>query len=408
MPNRKRTKWHGLTTVIAVMVVAVVTQARSFRVNMMPNGGVNRCSNCHVNPGGGGTRTPFGQDVFAIVGGPSATPFWSRLLAEEDSDGDGFTNGEEVGDPDGDGTATPGALVTNPGDPNSRPPTNQAPSVSIIQPAGGSSFTLPAVVDVSANASDSDGTVVKVEFFNGDRSLGTATASPYTVRADLAVGLHSLTAEATDDQDASTTSSTVQVTVAAPSPVTISEVDLGEAGLALSWEAGGGPFAVQGRTTVDEVWVDIGPVTVEREATLPVSGAMSIFRVADLAGQDPVELITELSGGAARPDPVVTDGTGSGEFTLQGNTLSFDVSYSGLSAVAIGAHIHGPATQEETAGVLIDLGPFNGGGFGTSGTLSGGVVLDNEQKAAILSGLTYVNIHTSAHPGGEIRGQILR
>ncbi|MDA1277110.1 MAG: CHRD domain-containing protein [Verrucomicrobia bacterium] len=114
-----------------------------------------------------------------------------------------------------------------------------------------------------------------------------------------------------------------------------------------------------------------------------------------------------LSGAAERPTAVTTTATGSGTATLIGDKLTFSVSYSGLSGAASAAHIHGPATTEQAAGVLIDLAPFNGGAFGASGTLSGTVTLTSAQLASVRDGLTYVNIHTAANPGGEVRGQIV-
>jgi hypothetical protein len=118
-------------------------------------------------------------------------------------------------------------------------------------------------------------------------------------------------------------------------------------------------------------------------------------------------LALTLSGGAERPTPVNTTATGSGKMTLVGNRLTFDVSYSGLSGTATAAHIHGAATAEQAAGVLIDLAPFNGGAFGASGRLAGSVTLTDQQASLVRDGLTYVNVHTAANPGGEIRGQIL-
>lgn len=50
--------------------------------------------------------------------------------------------------------------------------------------------------------------------------------------------------------------------------------------------------------------------------------------------------------------------------------------------------------------------PFNGGSFGTSGSLSGSVRLTPAQVTGLLRGLTYINFHTTANPGGELRGQI--
>ena len=110
---------------------------------MMPNGNVNSCANCHVNPRGGDQRTAFGQDVFAITGRGNA-PFWSDTLAAMDSDGDGFTNGQELGDPDGDGTAETGAQVTHPGDANDFPdiPDPEPVSTTLFIQAEGKNLTL--------------------------------------------------------------------------------------------------------------------------------------------------------------------------------------------------------------------------------------------------------------------------
>ena len=77
--------------------------------------------------------------------------------------------------------------------------------------------------------------------------------------------------------------------------------------------------------------------------------------------------------------------------------------YSGLSAPATAAHIHGPADTTKAAGVLFPLA----GASGTSGTLSGEQTLTGDQLTNLLAGLTYANIHTSNNPSGEIRGQVL-
>jgi hypothetical protein len=82
------------------------------------------------------------------------------------------------------------------------------------------------------------------------------------------------------------------------------------------------------------------------------------------------------------------------------------VAYSGLSGAATAAHIHGLTNTTGSAGVDVSLVPFNGGSFGTSGSLSGSVRLTPAQVTGLLRGLTYINFHTTANPGGELRGQI--
>jgi hypothetical protein len=145
-----------------------------------------------------------------------------------------------------------------------------------------------------------------------------------------------------------------------------------------------------------------------RSAQIPIAGTAAFVRVADTAVIGPVPLVTSLSGANERPNPVNTPATGSGTFTLQNSTLTFTITYSGLSGVATAAHIHGPAGTEQNAPPMVDLAPFNGGAFGVSGTIAGSVILTAEQKAALLSGQTYVNIHTATFVAGEIRGQITK
>jgi hypothetical protein len=94
-------------------------------------------------------------------------------------------------------------------------PLTTPPTVAITSPAGGASFLAPATVTISADAADSDGTVAKVEFFSGSAKLGEDTDSPYTFTwSNVAAGAYSLTARATDNLTAATTSSPVAVNVA--------------------------------------------------------------------------------------------------------------------------------------------------------------------------------------------------
>src|SRR5436305_15345183 len=76
---------------------------------------------------------------------------------------------------------------------------NVAPTVTLTSPADGATFTEPATVALSASASDSDGTVARVDFFSGATLIGSTTTAPYSASwNNVAAGTYSLTAVATD------------------------------------------------------------------------------------------------------------------------------------------------------------------------------------------------------------------
>lgn len=104
--------------------------SQSFRVGQIPNGGINSCANCHLNPLGGGPSNSFGQRVEESFLNIQGNVQWGPQLAALDSDGDGFTNGVELQNPNGNWSGGPvgdPSKVTNPGDPFSKPsPTSVA------------------------------------------------------------------------------------------------------------------------------------------------------------------------------------------------------------------------------------------------------------------------------------------
>lgn len=90
----------GLYTLIVLLLVGIsALSARPFRVGQIPNGPINTCSNCHVDPNGGGIRNSFGKTVEAKFLDNSGNVLWGPQLASLDSDGDGLTNGQELQDP---------------------------------------------------------------------------------------------------------------------------------------------------------------------------------------------------------------------------------------------------------------------------------------------------------------------
>jgi hypothetical protein len=81
------------------------------------------------------------------------------------------------------------------------------------------------------------------------------------------------------------------------------------------------------------------------------------------------------------------------------------MSFSGLSAPASGAHIHGPAGAGTNASILF---PFTGVPSATSGSIPEQTFsISPTQVGYLQSGLLYMNVHDSVYPGGEIRSQVL-
>jgi glucose/arabinose dehydrogenase/plastocyanin len=176
--------------------------------------------------------------------------------------------------------------------------------------------------------------------------------------------------------------------------------------MAVTWSGGAGPFALQKRSVITEpTWVN-DSFTTQRTATVQLQGNAGFFRAFDAAPQPPIPLTVYMTGAAEHPTNN-SPALGTGIFSLDGNTLTFNLRYAGLTATANNAHIHGPANTSASAGVLIPLGAFNGGAWGTNGTLSGVILLTSAQRAMILADQTYVNIHNDNFPDGEIRGQLV-
>jgi hypothetical protein len=99
---------------------------------------------------------------------------------------------------------------------------NRAPTVAISTPSAGTAYKAPAAVTITATASDSDGSVARVDFYAGSSRIGSDSASPYSVMwNDVPAGKYALKAVAHDDQGASATSTTVEITVGSNQPPTV-------------------------------------------------------------------------------------------------------------------------------------------------------------------------------------------
>ena len=123
------------------------------------------------------------------------------------------------------------------------------------------------------------------------------------------------------------------------------------------------------------------------------------------------EVFTASLSGAQEVSPVTTSGTGSATVVISADrsTITYLVTYSGLSGAAVAAHIHTAAAGANGPIILpfpSPASPISGSFTATDLTPAGGVTTFAQAIAAIEGGTTYVNIHTAAHPGGEIRGQL--
>jgi plastocyanin len=102
---------------------------------------------------------------------------------------------------------------------------NQSPRVGITTPANNATFSAPWTGTLQATNSDPDGTVARVQFLAGTTSLGTVTnpAATATLRVtNIAAGNYTLTAKATDNQGAVTTSAGMTIHVVTPAPIVLS------------------------------------------------------------------------------------------------------------------------------------------------------------------------------------------
>lgn len=172
--------------------------------------------------------------------------------------------------------------------------------------------------------------------------------------------------------------------------------------ISLAWTGGTPPFLVQRKSKVtDTNWFDV-ITTSDREVTLPKEGETGFFRIQDQTTRT-VQAFTALINGASENPAVETAGNGIATLALEGTNLRYSVSYSQLSGNATAGHIHGSANALNNAGVMV---PFTGP-FGSAGVITGTATLTPEQLTALRSGMTYVNLHTAAHGGGEVRGQIV-
>jgi hypothetical protein len=105
-----------------------------------------------------------------------------------------------------------------------------------------------------------------------------------------------------------------------------------------------------------------------------------------------------------QPTPNDSKGTGKAQVTFDtaSKTLSWDINFDGLTGPATMAHFHGPAAAGANAPVVLMIGT------NPTSPAKGTATLTDAQAADLQGGRWYINIHTTANRGGEIRGQVAK
>jgi hypothetical protein len=141
-------------------------------------------------------------------------------------------------------------------------------------------------------------------------------------------------------------------------------------------------------------------VSIHRLVTC--ASAFLLLAAAAPALAETITYATTLKGADEVP-PNDTKGTGTvaAKYDTATMKLSYTVAYSDLTGAATAAHFHGPAKPGANAGPIITLENL-------ASPIKGEATLTADQAKDLAAGLWYLNIHTAAHPPGEIRGQLMR
>jgi hypothetical protein len=131
--------------------------------------------------------------------------------------------------------------------------------------------------------------------------------------------------------------------------------------------------------------------------TIAACLAMSAPALAEM-----VSFKADMKGSSEVP-PTDSKGTGSvtATYDTASKTLAWKGSYSGLTDKPTMAHFHGPAQAGKNADVAVSI-------TNIATPFEGTAALTDAQAADLMAGHWYVNVHTAAHPDGEIRGQVLK
>jgi YD repeat-containing protein len=302
---------------------------------------------------------------------------------------------------------------------------NNPPSVNLTAPTNNATFTAGSTVTLTANASDSDGTVSKVEFFQGSVKLGEDTSAPYSFSwTNVAAGSYALTARATDNGGAIATSSSVNITVNVPNQAPVANAGgpyTGTTGTAVQfnggsssdadgiissyqWNFGDGTSAGSG-VSPTHTYSTAGTKTVTLTVTDNNGATNSATTTATIANRPPVANAGGAYTGTTTGTAVSLSGSSSSDpdGTIASYSWSFGDSNSGSGATP--THTYATAgTYTVTLTVTDNLGATNSAS--TTATISNRAPVANAGGAytGVTGTAVSFNGSSSSDPDGTIAG----
>jgi hypothetical protein len=139
----------------------------------------------------------------------------------------------------------------------------------------------------------------------------------------------------------------------------------------------------------------------KRFAMAALATAASIVLSGPASAEKMMMKVNLTSAAEVPPNPSPGKGTADVTYDTASKMLTWKVTYSGLTGPATMAHFHGPAEAGKNAPVVV---PFKDAASGAEGSAT----LTDAQAADLMAGKMYINVHTEANKGGEIRGQVTK
>lgn len=141
---------------------------------------------------------------------------------------------------------------------------------------------------------------------------------------------------------------------------------------------------------------------MKKTKSLPAAILLGFVISTSIVHAETVKLHADMKGSNEVP-PNTSPGSGTADATFDTDSklLTWTVTYSNLTGPVMGAHFHGPVEAGKNAGIVL---PFKT----VESPIQGSATLTDNQATDLLAGKWYANIHTSANPGGELRGQMMK